>query len=178
MDGGGPMSDQTATRFEPPVSRVSQPFWDATREQRLVLQHCAACERAVWFPRTICPHCGGRELEWRDVDGAGEVYAVSVQHKPAHPGLADRTPYAVALVDHDAGVRIISNVFGAPATEIADGDRVQAVWEPLSDGRNLLLFERTSTAFPTSDSLKLIGHAGRAQAPATKSTDTSRGIDD
>lgn len=135
------MSDVPATRFEPPQSRVSQPFWDATRERRLVLQHCAGCERAVWFPRTICPYCGGRDLPWRDVDGGGEVYAVSVQHKPAHPGLADRTPYAVALVDLDAGVRLMSNVFGTAATEVAVGDRVQAAWEPLSDGRHLLVFQ-------------------------------------
>jgi uncharacterized OB-fold protein len=131
-----------ANRFEPPMSRVSEPYWEATREQRLVLQHCTACERAVWFPRVICPHCGGTELPWREVDGGGEVYAVSVQYKPAHPGLADRTPYAVALVDLDAGVRVMSNVFGCPAEDVAVGDRVEAAWEPLSDGRHLLIFER------------------------------------
>jgi len=139
---GSTMSDApAAARFEPPVSKVSEPFWEATREQRLVLQHCTGCGKAVWFPRVLCPHCGGRDLEWREVGGGGVVYAVSVQYKPAHPGLADRTPYAVALVDLDAGVRVMSNVFGCPAEDVTVGQRVTAAWEPLSDGRHLLIFQ-------------------------------------
>ena len=35
------------TRFEPPVTETSQPFWDATRERRLVLQWCTECDVAV-----------------------------------------------------------------------------------------------------------------------------------
>ena len=130
-----------AARFEPPVSAVSTPFWDATRDRRLVLQHCAACTRAVWYPRVLCPHCGATELEWREVDGAATVHAVSVQYRPGHPALADRVPYAVALVDLDAGVRMMTNVFGCPADEVAVGQRVRPTWEPLTDGRNLLVYE-------------------------------------
>jgi uncharacterized OB-fold protein len=95
----------------------------------------------VWYPRVLCPHCGATELEWREVDGAATVYAVSVQYRPGHPALADRVPYAVALVDLDAGVRMMTNVFGCPADEVAVGQRVRPNWEPLTDGRNLLVFE-------------------------------------
>ncbi len=128
-------------RMEPPISRVSEPFWDATREQRLVLQHCQACNQAIWFPRVLCPHCAGTELEWREVAGTGTVYAVSVQYRPGTPQMRDRTPYAVALIDLDAGVRVMSNVLGDPEA-VAVGDRVDATWEPLSDGRHLLVFEQ------------------------------------
>lgn len=128
-------------RFEPPVSRVSARFWEATRERRLELQHCAGCGRAVWFPRVLCPHCGSRHLDWREVGGSGTVYAVSVQYRAAHPGLAERVPYAVALVDLDAGVRMLSNVVGCDAEAVTVGQRVRAAWEPLSDGRNLVVFE-------------------------------------
>jgi uncharacterized OB-fold protein len=130
-----------AARFEPPVSRVSTPFWDATRERRLVLQYCRECESAIWFPRVLCPGCGNDGLEWRDVAGDGAVYAVSVQHRAAHPGLANRVPYAVALVDLDAGVRMLSNVIGCAADRVSVGMRVRPAWEALSDGRHLLMFE-------------------------------------
>lgn len=130
-------------RVEPPISKVSTPFWDATREKRLVIQHCTACEHAVWFPRVLCPECGGSELEWRDVEGRGAVYAVSVQYRPGNPTMKDRVPYAVALVDLDAGVRMMSNVVGGDPETVAVGDLVEAGWEPLSDGRHLLIFERT-----------------------------------
>lgn len=130
-----------ATRFEPPASAVAEPFWEASRERRLVLQRCRSCERAIWYPRVLCPHCGGVDLEWGAAEGTGTVYAVSVQHRAAHPGLADRVPYAVALVDLDDGVRMMTNVVGCDATSVQVGQRVRPVWEPLTDGRHLLVHE-------------------------------------
>ena len=46
----------------------------------------------------------------------------------------------MALVDLDEGVRLLTNVVGVPADQVAVGDRVQVTWEPLSDGRQLPLF--------------------------------------
>lgn len=132
---------QTPTRFEPPTSEVSEPFWNATREQRLVIQHCDDCAKPVWFPRHACPHCHASGLSWKEVSGDGEVYAVSVQFRAATPGLADRVPYAVVLVDLDIGIRLMSNVVNTDATTVTVGQRVRATWEPLTDGRNLLVFE-------------------------------------
>ena len=131
-------------RMEPPTSKVSQPFWDATREKKLLLQHCEACDRAVWYPRVLCPHCSADGLTWREASGHGTIYAVSVQYRPGTPQLKDRVPYAVVLVDLDEGVRIMSNV-GGRADEIEVGQAVQAAWEPLTDGRHLVVFERSSS---------------------------------
>ena len=39
--------------LEPPVTETTQPFWDATRDRRLVLQWCAQCDHVVWFPRGV-----------------------------------------------------------------------------------------------------------------------------
>jgi len=55
--------------------------------------------------------------------------------------MKDRVPYAVALIDLDDGVRVLSNVFGCEAESVKVGQSVRAAWEPLSDGRNLLVFE-------------------------------------
>ena len=123
-------------RFEPPESEIAAPFWDATRESRLVLQWCTDCERPIWYPREVCPGCLGESLEWRDAGGGGVVYACTVEHK-ASP------PYVVALVELDEGVRLLSNVVGCPPEQVAVGDRVQVTWEALSDGRGLPLFEPT-----------------------------------
>lgn len=138
---GTPVEPAPPARFEPPSSNVSEPFWDATREQRLVLQHCTSCKRVIWFPRVLCQHCGSRAIEWRDTDGAATVYAISVQYNAAHPGLRDRVPYVVALVDLDVGVRMMTNIVGDDALEITIGQRVRPSWEPLTDGRHLLVFE-------------------------------------
>lgn len=132
----------TATRFEPPTSEVSQPFWDATRERRFLIQWCGPCERPIFYPREVCPQClTGQGLEWRESNGNGTVYAASVQHKPANPMMADRVPYVVALVELDEGIRIMSNVVNCPPDDVTVGRPVRLTWEPLSDGRNLPQFE-------------------------------------
>jgi uncharacterized protein len=127
------------TRFEPPVSEVATPFWEATRQGRLLLQWCTACERPVWYPREVCPACLGTTLEWRESQGRGVVYACTVEHKAQIRAL--EAPYVVALVELDEGVRLLSNVVGRPPERVAVGDRVRVTWEALSDGRRLPLFE-------------------------------------
>lgn len=121
----------------PPESPAGATFWDATRDERLVLPWCPSCEAPHWYPRGFCPRCLRLELEWRPSAGQGVVGAVSVQPKAAHSGLADRAPYAVALVDLDDGVRMMLVVAAEDPWAVRVGDAVTLGWEPLADGRNL-----------------------------------------
>jgi hypothetical protein len=127
--------------FEPESSTLSGPFWEATRQRRLVLPWCTKCEQAVWFPREVCPSCRGRTFEWRPASGAGEVHAVSVHNKPGLGRTEDDGPYAVAMVQLPEGVRMMSNIVGCKLEDIAVGMPVQVTWLPLSDGRHLPQFE-------------------------------------
>ena len=45
-----------AGRRAPLSSEVAAEFWDATRHGALLLQWCSDCDRAVFFPRSFCPH--------------------------------------------------------------------------------------------------------------------------
>jgi len=135
-------------RVEPAATEVTDAFWDATREQRYLVQWCGDCGTPIFYPREVCPQCLSADaLEWRESGGAGTVYAVSVQHRPANPTMADRVPYVVALVEVDAGggdaqtVRVMSNVVNCDPESVHVGDAVALTWEPLSDGRNLPQFE-------------------------------------
>lgn len=130
----------TVQRIEPPQSTASEPFWDATREQRLILQWCSSCEDIVHFPRAVCPRCLGTDLEWRPSAGTATVYAVTVEHRPQNPGMASIAPYAVALVDLDEGARLLTNVVGCDPGDVSPGMPVAVTWEPLPDGRHLPLF--------------------------------------
>lgn len=139
--------DVSPARFPPPRTELTAPFWEATARREYLVQWCTACARPVFHPREICPGClAADHLEWRRSEGTGRVYAHSVQHRPAWPGLADRVPYVVALVDLDAGggdgatVRIMTNLVEVDPDEVRNGDTVELVWEPLEDGRNLAVF--------------------------------------
>ncbi|QXC62779.1 hypothetical protein KSP35_08360 [Aquihabitans sp. G128] len=81
------LPEGTPDRFQPPVSPAAEPFWEATRERRLVLQWCPACERAIHFPREACPTCLGADLELRPAAGTGTVYAVTTIPKAGNAGM-------------------------------------------------------------------------------------------
>ena len=141
--GAGEQAEKAEKRrfFEPPVTETTTPFWDATRERRLVLQWCTACDAPVWFPREVCPSCLGSSLEWRPASGRAEVYASTVEHRPTMPMPFDDAPYVVALVELEEGPRLMTNVVGCDPHAVIVGMPVQVTWEQLSDGRNLPLFE-------------------------------------
>lgn len=140
----GPLpSSAEPRRLEPPASEAAAPFWQATRERRLVLPWCSACEQPIWYPREVCPACLGTTIEWRDASGLGVIYACTVEHHSQTSAL--EAPYVVALIELDEGVRLMSNVVGGPSQEVVVGDRVGVTWEPLSDGRHLPLFELHAT---------------------------------
>jgi uncharacterized OB-fold protein len=126
--------------FEAESSTLSGPFWEATRHRQLVLPWCTACERAIWFPREICPHCRGTTFEWRPARGEGEVRAVSVHQQPGLEWGAIDGPHAVALVELPEGVRMMSPIVGCALEDITVGMAVRVSWLPLSDGRHLPQF--------------------------------------
>ena len=127
-------------RMQPPISPAAEPYWEATRAQRLVVQWCPSCDRGIFFPREACPGCLATDLGFRPASGMATVYALSVMPKPGNPGMAGREPYVVALVDLDEGVRMLTNIVGAEPGAVAVGDRVEVAWEPLADGRHLPVF--------------------------------------
>jgi len=128
-------------RFEPPVSPTTLAFWDATRDKRFLVQWCTDCQKAIFFPREVCPVCLGSSLEWRESNGRGRVYSFTVEHKPQNPNLEG--PYTVALIDLDEGVRMMSNVIDCDPDQVSVGMPVAIAWEALSDGRHLPMFAPT-----------------------------------
>ena len=137
-----------ATRSEPPVTEVTQPFWDATRDRRLVLQWSTTCGRPVQYPREVCPYCASSAMEWRPATGFGTLYAFTVEHKMASPLLGREGPYAVALVELDEGVRLLSNIVDCAMEDLEVGMALQVTWEPLGDGRHLPQFQPRSAGTP------------------------------
>jgi hypothetical protein len=127
--------------MEPPVSEAAQPFWDATKKGELVLQWCKHCDKVIHYPREACPHCLGTSLEFRPSSGVGEVYAASVMHRAGNPSFADQVPYVVGLVELEGGARLMTNIVGCEPSSVKVGMQVKVKWEPLSDGRQLPLFE-------------------------------------
>jgi uncharacterized OB-fold protein len=105
-----------------PTGGVQARHQAALNEGRFLIQRCRGCERNVYFPRALCPHCGHGELAWEEPAGTGTVYSVTtVRRKPDAGG-----DFNVSLVDLDEGVRLMSRVEGVPCGEVRIGQRVKA----------------------------------------------------
>jgi uncharacterized OB-fold protein len=85
----------------------------------LAYQFSPAANRAVFFPRVLCPYTGSDRLEWRVSKGAGTVYATTVVHP------AEGAPYNVALIDCDEGFRLMSRVEDIGPMDVKIGMRVR-----------------------------------------------------
>jgi len=110
-------------------------YRQALDQGRFLIQHCAGCDRAVFYPRMICPHCGADKLAWTAPDGRGEVYSTTVvRRKPEAGG-----DYNVALIDLREGVRLMSRVEGLAPDAVHIGMAVRAQ-VARQDGRGLLVF--------------------------------------
>jgi uncharacterized OB-fold protein len=100
---------------EPPA-RVYRRYLEAGL---LGFQRCAGCGAAVFYPRVVCPICGGPDLAWQTSSGRGVVYATTAVHR------REGDPYNVVLVDLEEGFRMMSRVENVPAEEVMVGTRVR-----------------------------------------------------
>jgi hypothetical protein len=133
-----------------PEHPLYAPHWRAAADGRLAMQKCDACGYVRWPPEPLCPQCltaGGR---WTDLPTTGAVWSVAIYEHAYHPAFRDEVPYACALVELDAGPRLIGRVVGAPPDEIEIGERVSAVFPEVAPGIRLVYFEpeRSRVALP------------------------------
>lgn len=107
----------------------------ALAEGRVLLQRARSSGTVFFPPRLMEPGSGDDEWDWIEASGLGTVHAVTVIY-PKPP----QEPRAVVLVDLDEHVRLMSEVEGVAAEDIAIGLRVRArIGE--RDGAPLLLFD-------------------------------------
>jgi acetate---CoA ligase (ADP-forming) len=83
----------------------SRPYWEGLGQGELRIQRCAACGRAVFYPRALCPHCHTATLSWIVASGKGILYSYAVVHQAFGPFAAE-TPFFVAIVELEEGVRM------------------------------------------------------------------------
>src|SRR5262249_11685975 len=72
----------------------SEPFWQATREHRLLYQVRPATGEPVFYPRRSTVD----ELEWRESAGSGTIYSFTVIRQHGQPYFRGRVPYVVGFI--------------------------------------------------------------------------------
>jgi hypothetical protein len=115
----------------PQPDAASAPFWAGCAERRLLVQRCTGCGHFQSSPRLMCRFCRETEFDWRESSGDGHIYTYTIAHHPASPALREQVPYVVVVVELDdcGGARLVSNLVGEDAGEVAVGVPVRLTWD-------------------------------------------------
>lgn len=95
----------------PVANHHTRPFWEGTKQGKLMLPRCTNCNRVHWYPRLICPHCHATEIEWIEGSGEGRLHTFAVQHRAFGPW-AEETPFVTAYIDLNEGDRMLTVLRG------------------------------------------------------------------
>ncbi len=113
----------------PAMTADTEAYWRAAKEGRLVVQQCRSCGKTQFYPRFFCISCLSEEIGWVDTSGRGRIYTFTICRIPGNPAMKDRTPYAVAVIDLEEGVRMLTEIVDSGLEHIAVGAEVEVVFE-------------------------------------------------
>jgi uncharacterized protein len=114
--------------FPPAAPPELANFWEATRDDVLLLPRCTSCGETFWYPRAFCPRCHSSDLSWEPAGGGGSIYSFTVVER-GHGPWREAVPYVVAYVELDEGPRLMTNIIDADSVSLSIGRRVALVFE-------------------------------------------------
>lgn len=125
-------------RPRPSITRDNAFWFEAAKQQKLLIQKCASCGLLRHPPGPMCPAC--HALEWTTVEasGRGTIYSFVINHYPKVP--AFDYPLVVAVIELEEGTRFVSNVIGIDANDVVIGMAVIAEFVAFDDDLTLPQF--------------------------------------
>jgi uncharacterized OB-fold protein len=128
-------------RFDLPAPDFdTEPWWEAARDRRLLVQRCEACGRAFFYPRPFCPHCWSDSVVWEDASGDARLYTFSIVRVNDLPPFPERVPYVAAIVELREGPRMMTNVVDCPFDELRIGMPLRVQFRDIGDDVTITVF--------------------------------------
>jgi uncharacterized OB-fold protein len=99
---------------------------------RLEAAKCKQCGELSFPPRLICSGCGAREFEKEKLSDQGKIVTfTTIRVAPAQ--FTTQSPYNVAVVESDNGVRIMTQVVDCKPEDLKIGKKVKFVFRKMYD---------------------------------------------
>ena len=131
---------QVRPRPLPQPWKLTEPFWEAARNGKLIIQYDPVVKKYQFYPRSVSIFTGRSNLEWREVPGKGTLYSFTDIHV-APPGFEDLAPYMIGVIELDEGVRMMTPLQGITMDDAVLGMRMRVCWQKLSDEITYPAFE-------------------------------------
>lgn len=136
----------TAPRPLPRPEGLDAEFFEHCAARRLCFQRCETCGAWRHIPRLMCAKCGSPDWEWSESSGRGVVFSWTVTHQAMHPAFADDVPYAVAVVELEEGVRMVTGLRGIEPDRVRLDLPVEVIFEDVGEGVVLPFFGPRSSS--------------------------------
>lgn len=131
------------------INPITEPFWEAAKNNRLVAQQCSDCGSFRMPPTPFCPHCASTSVGWPELSGKATVFSFAVVH--GYPGIRDITLVPAVLdIDGAPGARLVSPLIDVDPSAVHIGMTVQVEFVPISDGWQLPVFRPAEQSHPES----------------------------
>jgi len=93
-----------------------------------VLQRCRSCRGWQHYPRALCTHCGGLDLEYAEACGRGLVDTATEVHRAPSPDV--EIPYVIARVRVQEGLVLLTRLVDTDPETRRGGSPVVLAWSP------------------------------------------------
>jgi uncharacterized OB-fold protein len=111
---------------------VTEPFWQACREGKLMIGRCNDTGRHFFPPRGVSPFTLSSNVELVRASGRGTLYTYTV--------MRTATPYIPAMVQLEEGPRIFTNLVQVAPEAVKIGMALTVEWVPSGDGPPVPMF--------------------------------------
>jgi len=125
----------------PVIQPWTRQFWTATKQGKLLVQHCSDCNCNIFFPKKVCPECWSENLTWIESSGRAKVYTFTVMRDMVEPKFMADLPYVIAMVDLDRGIRMTTRIVNCKHENVAIGMDVAVVFQDVSPECALPMFQ-------------------------------------
>jgi len=87
----------------------------------LMGSHCSTCNTDYFPERIVCPKCRRKgKLEAKQMPTEGKIYSFTEVHA-APAGFEHETPYHIAVIELENGVKVLSQLVDSPPEKIRIG---------------------------------------------------------
>lgn len=132
-------------KYNKPLPKISnqvvKEFYDGTKKHKLLVQHCNACGKNIFYPKTFCPYCWSENIGWIESSGKGKLYTYTVCISNVSEAFAPDLPYIVGVVDLEEGVRLLTNIVDCKPEDVTCDMGVEVVFRDVTEEFTLPLFK-------------------------------------
>ena len=99
---------------------------------RLEAGKCKQCGHISFPPRLVCPKCKSKSFETVNLSREGKILTLTII-RVAPEKFSKETPYVVAIIELNDGVRLTAQVADCDIEKVEIGDKVKLVFRKIQD---------------------------------------------